>query len=53
LPKSRHRRSMVAAVEACLREQGRGKAPADSAERPSSASGSGEFPALPAPATKK
>jgi chemotaxis protein histidine kinase CheA/ActR/RegA family two-component response regulator len=39
LPKSRHRRSMVAAVDACLREQGDG----NGSGRPLSSSGSGEF----------
>ena len=41
LPKSRHRRSMVAAVDACLREQG-GDEDDGNGRRPSS-SGSGEF----------
>ena len=41
LPKSRHRRSMVAAVDACLRAQGEGEDDGNG-RRPSS-SGSGEF----------
>jgi chemosensory pili system protein ChpA (sensor histidine kinase/response regulator) len=44
LPKSRHRRSMVAAVDACLREQGEHDASADSGQFAPPASASGELP---------
>jgi chemosensory pili system protein ChpA (sensor histidine kinase/response regulator) len=44
LPKSRHRRSMVAAVDACLRKQGENEASADSGQFAPPASVSGELP---------
>jgi chemotaxis protein histidine kinase CheA len=50
LPKSRHRRSMVAAVDACLREQMAPSEPGASAPGAPLTTGSGEFPVL---ATKK
>jgi len=46
LPKSRHRRSMVAAVDACLREQWESETKSASAKRPSSSGSSGELPVL-------
>ena len=47
LPKSRHRRSMVAAVDACLRERWQSEAQAKRAQLAQPAAGSGEHPALP------
>jgi CheY-like chemotaxis protein len=46
LPKSRHRRSMVAAVDACLREQWESESNAATAKRPSASGSSGELPVL-------
>jgi DNA-binding response OmpR family regulator len=46
LPKSRHRRSMVAAVDACLREQTEATGPGSSAPNLPLTSGSGEFAVL-------
>jgi chemosensory pili system protein ChpA (sensor histidine kinase/response regulator) len=46
LPKSRHRRSMVAAVDVCLRAQGNREASEEGPQLPSSASSSGDIPVL-------
>ena len=46
LPKSRHRRSMVAAVDACLREQGKGDTQTGSEQSTPTTTGSGEFPVV-------
>jgi DNA-binding response OmpR family regulator len=43
LPKTRHRRSMVAAVDACLRERWQSEGEGKGAQPTPTASGSGEF----------